>query len=590
MLEWSALYPSFNCTASFPPSMLSPAPRPTLLVVLASAVALPLALAPLNAQAIGLGRPQVHSQLGKPLDLSFPLSLAPGERLPERCVRAEVAAGEARVPAGLLRTQLEGDPGKLQIRLQSLEPVAAPALRVTLAIGCPLLVTREFQVTIEAPGAAQVQPARVAPPTVEPVPRAVLMAASAPALAASAAKPASRARSRAKPQASGPRLVLETPAPQGGRPMQRPPAADPANAADEVYSPELEAQITLLEKTVVVLRAELQARVQARANAASAASSSPTSVAAASAPSSVASAAPAVVPEASAPDTASEPGHVPPYEDPLTWLLTLALGLLAGAAAFYGSRWRDERKRRDVADWRSVQASEGAAASASRGDSLLSALLPDESLQHSTRPQPKPMPWSPAPDDSMSSLAGMDSTQRLLPPSALAAAAGVAAELLDLQQQADFLQLLGQHDAAADLLANRLIKGDASAMVYLMLMEICQQRGDQPVFAELTRQYEQRFRIQPPSWSLSLSRGRGLDACASVMAHLQVVWGDPQAALRLVQELLARGGGPGVANFDLPAYRDLLLLYGVARDLFEAGQRSDEVDLMLPLDSRLGGV
>jgi hypothetical protein len=58
--------------------------------------------------------------------------------------------------------------------------------------------------------------------------------------------------------------------------------------------------------------------------------------------------------------------------------------------------------------------------------------------------------------------------------------------------------------------------------------------------------------------------------------------------MQMLQDLLARGAGPGTPHFDLPAYRDLLTLYSVARDLFEAGLRSDEVDLMLPLDSSFG--
>jgi hypothetical protein len=164
----------------------------------------------------------------------------------------------------------------------------------------------------------------------------------------------------------------------------------------------------------------------------------------------------------------------------------------------------------------------------------------------------------------------------------------VADELLDLQQQVEFLVLLGQHDAAADLLATRLQKPPVIAMPYLMLMELCQQRGDVAVFAELERQFGQRFRTFAPQWDQSLSRGRSLDACPSVIAHLQVVWHDPQAAMAMLQELVAQGSGPGVTHFDLPAYRDLLTLYSVARDLFEAGLRNDEVDLMLPLDSSFG--
>jgi hypothetical protein len=164
----------------------------------------------------------------------------------------------------------------------------------------------------------------------------------------------------------------------------------------------------------------------------------------------------------------------------------------------------------------------------------------------------------------------------------------VADELLDLLQQVDFLQLLGQQEAAADLLATRLARGDAGAMPYLLLMETCQQRGEPDVFAELARQFEQRFGTMAPRWTQSLARGQSLDASPSVIAHLQTVWSDPAAAMQMLQDLLARGAGPGTPHFDLPAYRDLLTLYSVARDLFEAGLRSDEVDLMLPLDSSFG--
>jgi len=162
----------------------------------------------------------------------------------------------------------------------------------------------------------------------------------------------------------------------------------------------------------------------------------------------------------------------------------------------------------------------------------------------------------------------------------------VADDLLDLQQQVDFLQLLGQHEAAADLLATRLARGNAGAMPYLMLMELCQQRGEPEVFSELVKQFEQRFRVPAPQWSQSLARGRSLDASPSVIAHLQVVWSDSESAMQMLQDLLARGSGPGVSSFELPAFRDLLTLYSVARDLFEAGLRGDEVDLMLPIDSR----
>ena len=64
--------------------------RPTLLGALTPTMALLLGLMPCDARAMGLGRPQVHSVLGKSLDVTIPLSLADGEQLPDSCVRAEV--------------------------------------------------------------------------------------------------------------------------------------------------------------------------------------------------------------------------------------------------------------------------------------------------------------------------------------------------------------------------------------------------------------------------------------------------------------------------------------------------------------------
>ncbi|WP_457427207.1 type IV pilus assembly protein FimV [Roseateles sp. P5_E7] len=579
-----------------------PAVRPTLLGALTPALALMLGpllgLVPQGAEAMGLGRPLVHSALGKPLDASVPLSLADGEQLPDNCVRAEVSAGDARVPAGLLQMRVEGEPGQLRIRLQSLVRIDEPALRITLALGCPLRLTREFNAFIDPPASTAAVPAPApapvpaAPPAAEPAPPAVAEASPAPV-------PSARPRVRPKPKASGPRLVLERPEILVSQAPQRP-AAKSAPEAD--MTPELEAQITQLEQTVAQLRAELEARLQAEAVAASAAAL--TTASAASAP----------PPEAfaSAPTPAASPATRPsPYRDPMTWVLTLGLSLLAGAAAFYGSRWRDERARRELAYWRAMHAAEGAAepipaprppppspgiAPAVFGNA---APLPDEGQHQATRPQPRPMPWPPAPiapfaPAAPAAAATLPTSMQATQPMPVRAAEApppsneltVADELLDLQQQVDFLQLLGQHEAAADLLAARLSRGNCGAMAYLLLMEICQHRGEPEVFAELVKQFEQRFRTQAPQWSQSLSRGRTLDANPSVIAHLQVVWADPGAAMQMLQDLLSRGSGPGAPHFDLPAYRDLLTLYGVARDLFEAGLRSDDVDLMLPLDSK----
>lgn len=572
------------------------APRPTLLTAYAPALALWLLLVPQGAQALSLGRPQVQSALGQPLDVTIPLTLAAGEQLTDACARAEVTAGEARVPAGLLQLRLEGEGAQQRLRLVSLVRVEEPALRITLALGCPLRLTREFNVFVDPPGdaaaAPAAPPAAALPPPPAPVSTAVLAAAAplpqaapAPAVRAPAVQP--RARKRPKP--SGPRLVLERPEVLVDAPAVQAAASAPAME----MTPELEAQIAALEQTVAQLRTELEARL--RAEAASATAS------AASAP------APTTPPRVEAAGALDASERRSPYRDPMTWLTTLGLGLLAGAAAYQFSRWRDDRRRRELAYWRAMQAAEGGAVADAVPAPVVApspGIAPQvplgasplaEDSQHSvTRPQPRPMAWPPVASllesPALAPMPPADATQPLpVRPMAapeLSQTLTVADELLDLRQQVDFLLLLGQHDAAADLLAAQLSRGAASAMPMLMLMEMCQQRGEGERFTELARAYEQQLGAPAPSWTQSLARGRSLDGCTSVIAHLQVVWAEPAAAMQMLQELIARGGGPGVQQFELPAYSDLLMLYAVARDLFEAGQRSDGVDFMLPLDSQ----
>ena len=54
-------------------------------------------------------------------------------------------------------------------------------------------------------------------------------------------------------------------------------------------------------------------------------------------------------------------------------------------------------------------------------------------------------------------------------------------ELIDLEQQADFFVVLGQDEAAIDLLMEHVrSSGGASPMPYLKLLEIYRRRGDRP--------------------------------------------------------------------------------------------------------------
>ena len=147
---------------------------------------------------------------------------------------------------------------------------------------------------------------------------------------------------------------------------------------------------------------------------------------------------------------------------------------------------------------------------------------------------------------------------------------------------------MGQDEAALDLLHAQLnsagAQGKGSALAYLKLMEICQQRGDALAFADIAGRYAVQFDAVPPAWEVDLDLGRGLDAYEDVITGLQARWADSGASMSALQKLLSAADGRSV-RFELPALRDLLLLYSVARDRSEHEVRGEEIDLFLPLES-----
>jgi hypothetical protein len=388
------------------------------------------------------------------------------------------------------------------------------------------------------------------------------------------------------------------------------PAAPPP--PDDSNDAALEEVVARLEAQVAQLQAELRERQAAAAGSAPAAT--------ASAPEATAS---APVAQASAPaDDAivavrtQRPPKPLRYADPLMWFWTLALSLGAGVAAY---RWTlsRERRQRGVPVWGSLGAAAPAEAEVSRlapdGAGAPPVLggadaLPSQHSQHSAHStQPASISaFAPAvesrlpaelPDEGQVLLsqrtapllpaAAMAETQplnrRLLTPPPVSEDPRIAQvdSLLELQRQVEFLSMLGQLDAVADALAARVNQPQCGPMPYLMLMELCQVQGESRGFAELSLRYEAAFRRPSPSWQVSIGRGKPLDACLSVIAHLQVVWADPPAALRMLTELVVRGSGPGESGFDLPAFKDLLTLFSVARDRVLSGEAGPGVDLVL---------
>ncbi|HEX7637371.1 MAG TPA: hypothetical protein VF457_03165, partial [Burkholderiaceae bacterium] len=159
-------------------------------------------------------------------------------------------------------------------------------------------------------------------------------------------------------------------------------------------------------------------------------------------------------------------------------------------------------------------------------------------------------------------------------------------ELLDLEQQADFFIALGQEDAAVDLLMAHLRSaGGQSPLPYTKLLEIYKRQGDRSAYERTRARFNRRFNAYAPDWDKGPGAGRTLEDYPDTVARLQAAWHQPIDAMAILEALLFKRDETSEL-FELPAYRDILLLYSLARDLWthEAGTVGTHVDVLLPLD------
>ena len=558
-----------------------------------------------GASAIGWAQAQQSAVLGQPLDFHATLRLDPGDAVAPECVAAEVSVGDQRVPPPAVRVLVDGsNPDSLSMRVLTSGVVDEPVVAVTLAIGCPARMSRRFMLLADPPslvlvtslaaaavaGAAVDLPTpRGAPPTT-PVPPA--RRAATPPLAARSPGGETRNTAQQRPAAQKkPRKPIPAPAPapvQPAEPVARlqldpaePPAAPAAPAAAAVED---------------AISAVAEAASAARA-AASAASSADQRIATLE----------RTLEQLRADARAEREQGVLTRERaerasrwPLPMLLALlALSLLSGWLAW---RLRALQAERQVA-WRRVAAVPTPAEP--------QPLPPTSPLPLVTAEVPRPpvhqAPATVSPSLSASATAAMPATVTLprrtpesayertlaLPPQAHTHSHALPdkgaprdvsiEELLDLEQQAEFFIVLGQDDAAIELLVEHLRNtGGGSPLPYLKLLEIYRRRNEREAYERTRARFNHRFNAYAPDWDADLQQGRSLEDYPGVLPRLQQVWPRPLDSMAELEALLFRKSRGEL--FELPAYREVLFLYSLARDLLDReAADTGNVDLLLPL-------
>ena len=493
-----------------------------------------------HALALGFGRIPESLAYGQAIDLSVPLRLDPGESLSPACLSAEINLGERRLPKAAVRLQLEGMGQGAQaarVRIRSDVVVQEPVLAVSLSVGCSGAVSRRFMVFADPP----VTGVDATPSVVAELPRAVVGATP---------------RFRSQDTPTRPAVATSTGAKGDTNPTgaTRAVAAQDSAIANTVPVTRAVQEVSAAEQRVVALERNLQdMRVDATAH------------------------------RAAMDQMRSRLGQADEWNQKVWMLLAVAIGL-AAVALLQGLRLRNLQRERPAGRWQGAVAASEVETLPSHA-AVVGLPLVDLSIRAGAgTPRAEPM-------DAMTPAQSSQVVVRregLLPPGAIAEATLTRApsvdELIDLEQQAEFFLVLGEEDAAIDLLMAHLrSSGGVSPLPYLKLLAIYRRRQDRESFDRMRKRFERRFNAVAPDWDADPERGRALQDHPAVLAALQKAWQSPPEAMAELENLLLhkRGG----EFFELPAYRDVLTLFAVARDLHR--QVDDHpaagVDLLLPL-------
>lgn len=144
-------------------------------------------------------------------------------------------------------------------------------------------------------------------------------------------------------------------------------------------------------------------------------------------------------------------------------------------------------------------------------------------------------------------------------------------ELFDVQQQSDFFVSLGQHDQAIAVLSEHIADNpETSALAYLDLLRIFHSLDRRDDYARVASEFERAFNAEVPVFEQFAEVGNGLEHYRNALARIEAQWPGP-GTLGLIEELVFRkpGARGGDESFDLAAYRELLLLYSVAKEVID---------------------
>lgn len=536
-----------------------------------------------EAHALGLGNARGPVFIGRPLQITIAATLESGD--PETpCVDADVFQGDARVDARRVTTQWDPAPdGRGVVRVSANATIEEPVVTIYLRVGCANKVTRRYVLLAEQP----VEPESAVRPgvaTVAPRGRQAPGEPSAmPSRPAAAVLPAPRAAAATRSEARRPPAAARAPA----RPAAQSPQArlrlEPLDLGDEREPP---------LKTSSTLQARPAADAPGRKQAAAmwqALSTSPEEALRSSERLQALERDVRTLHELARSNTLAvelmrEQLQKARAERNALALVALLL-LLAAVGTALAWRWRWQRAGTMAGSWWRGR-------TAASDSEFPSHLYADEP-QDADRPTRATGLHAPDIDLSLPTAGDTAASQARRPPPALpprftasrwpqsdfgSQPGGprlTAEELIDIQQQAEFFVSIDQPERAIAVLETHLEQqADTSALPWMDLMKIYHDLGRRQDYERVRQAFAQRFSAQVPEFDAFDKHRGGLEIYSSALSRIVSAW-PSRRVLDVIEETLLRQ--PDAASgeaFDLEAYRELVLLYNIAKDVTDEGDAS----------------
>lgn len=159
-----------------------------------------------------------------------------------------------------------------------------------------------------------------------------------------------------------------------------------------------------------------------------------------------------------------------------------------------------------------------------------------------------------------------------------------AEELFDVQHQAEFFISIGKHEQAVAVLHSHISEEvQTSALVYLDLFSLYHQLKRREDFERLRVEFDRLFNADLPPFESYSGTGPGLEAYQAALSRIVSLWPTPKV-LEVIEESVFRKPGSRAEAFGLEAYRELLFLYGIAKEIVQSQPQHAAGESLLDFD------